>query len=170
MRHLLPKEKKGVCPKFLSPLSANYSIWEIICGCWGIYVLYNCGGVYVTLYTAKMHVLFTRFLLLDHEDASEGWSLSFDTTSRFIRNLQVIQDSRKRLGGQGFSLIFDTNSRFIRNLHVLQDSMKLLGGHEEYGCVSKVGSRWKFLKNSSLSISGTCMSLKTPWRDIVSQK
>ena len=24
MRHLLPKEKTGVCPKFLSPLSANY--------------------------------------------------------------------------------------------------------------------------------------------------
>ena len=33
-------------------------------------------------------------------EAFEGWFLSSDTTSRFIRNLHVLQDSRKRLGGQ----------------------------------------------------------------------
>ena len=46
----------------------------------------------------------TRFLILDLDktfaEASEVWSLSYDTTSRFIRNLHILQDSRKRLGGQ----------------------------------------------------------------------
>ena len=48
--------------------------------------------------------ILTRFLMLDLDEtfteASEVWSLSYDTTSRFIRNLNILQDSRKRLGGQ----------------------------------------------------------------------
>ena len=41
-------------------------------------------------------------LILDENltEASEGWSLSSDTNTRFIKNLNVLQDSRKRLGGQ----------------------------------------------------------------------
>ena len=46
----------------------------------------------------------TVFLMMDLDEtfieASEGRSLSSDTNSRFIRNLHVLQDSRKRLGGQ----------------------------------------------------------------------
>ena len=56
----------------------------------------------------------TGFLMLDLEAASEGWSLTSDT-----------------------------NSRFIRNLHVFQHSMKLLGGQGESWWVSDVGCRWK---------------------------
>ena len=45
----------------------------------------------------------TGFLVLDLDEnlteASEWWSLSSDTTSRFIRNLNVLQDSRKRFWG-----------------------------------------------------------------------
>ena len=46
----------------------------------------------------------TGFLMLDLDEtftkASEVWSLSYDTTSRFIRILHILQDSRKRLEGQ----------------------------------------------------------------------
>ena len=46
----------------------------------------------------------TGFLLLDLDEtfieASEGRSLSSDTTSRFIRNLHDLQDFRKFIGGQ----------------------------------------------------------------------
>ena len=46
----------------------------------------------------------TGFLMLDLDEtfteASEWWSLSYDTTSMFIRNLHILQDSRERLGGQ----------------------------------------------------------------------
>ena len=60
----------------------------------------------------------TGFLMLDLDEtfteASEGWPLSSDT-----------------------------NSRFIRNLHVFQHSMKLLGGQGEFWWVSDVGCRWK---------------------------
>ena len=45
----------------------------------------------------------TGFLMLDLDEtfteASEGWSLSSDTTSRFIRNHHVLQESRTRIGG-----------------------------------------------------------------------
>ena len=52
----------------------------------------------------KDNEVLTRFQMLDLDktftEASEGWSLSSDTTSRFIRNLHVLHDSRKRLEGQ----------------------------------------------------------------------
>ena len=51
-----------------------------------------------------MFWILTRFLMWDLDEtfteASAGWTLSSDTTTRFIRNLHVHQDSRKRLGGK----------------------------------------------------------------------
>ena len=48
--------------------------------------------------------ILTGFLMSNLDEtlakASEGWYLSSETTSRFIRNLHVLQDSRNRLGGQ----------------------------------------------------------------------
>ena len=111
----------------------------------------------------------TGFLMLDLDEtfteASEVLSLSYDTTSRFIRNLHILQDSRKRLGGQveswqGFWcwVPIDSTFRFIRNLHFLQDSRKKLGGQMEFWWVSDVGSRWKSHMKSSLGTYWTCMS------------
>ena len=75
----------------------------------------------------------TWFLMSDLDetftDTSDGCFLPSDTISRSIRNVHVLLDSRKRLGGQvdtsdGCSLPSYTISRFIRNVHVLLDSRK----------------------------------------------
>ena len=119
--------------------------------------------------TLRTGGLLTWFLILDLDEtfteASELWSLSYDTTSRFIRNLHVLQDSRKRLGGQveswqGFWcwVPIDSTFRFIRNLHFLQDSRKKLGGQMEFWWISDVGSRLKSHMKSSLGTYWTCMS------------
>ena len=106
----------------------------------------------------------TGFLMLDLDEtfteASEVLSLSYDTTSRFIRNLHILQDSRRRLegpveswqmtpppGSSGTSTSSKTPgrdledrrsldrvsavSKFFRNLHNLQDSRERLGGQVE---------------------------------------
>ena len=79
--------------------------------------------------TWKSGKILTWFQMSDFDEtftkAFDGCSLPSGTTSKFIRNVQVFLDSRKRLGWHrsfhGCSLIFDTNSQFIRNLHDIKD-------------------------------------------------
>jgi len=93
----------------------------------------------------------TGFLMKDNDvtstKASEGWYLSSDTASRFIRNLNVLQNSRKRLGGQ-----VESWQGFWCWI-LMKLSQKLLK-YDPYHMTPPPGS------------SGTSTSSKTPGRDL----
>ena len=105
----------------------------------------------------------TGFLMLDLDEiftaTSEGWYMSYDTISRFIRNLHVVQHSRKRLGGQIESwqaswcwiwMKFSHQLHRIDTCHMTHSNFR--GWYISYDTISR------FVRNLHV--------LKTPGRDL----